>query len=406
LPFLNVDFIKIGYFYQHASIKAQDALRTGTGEAGTMAALVNISTIVKVFFSRRVRIEAPDPLSLVQEPSVDLVARRSPDNALHLRWTFAAERVDVYASPTPGVPGQLVRQVADANEVTIAGLDHQTRYYFTLKIQGRGREWQRTVAERILPLKTGVNFRDLGGYPTSDGHFTRWGRLFRAGSFSRLSDADRDYLGALSLKLVCDLRSDQETEQNPDVMPAPGVEYWHHPLFTHKESQDGVRRFLLSLNNAERIKNALLESYTLDMIDRKGPLFGEILRRMADSAHLPMAFHCTAGKDRTGVTAALLLAVLGVPEDIIVADYSISNLYNATFRHALKDNSRGLRILRLTQDDLMPLLLAHPDTMRGTLRHVREQYGSYESYLDAQAGVDAATVARLRGLLLEGVSLG
>lgn len=398
---LNVNFTKIGYFYERDGRVGRDSTTGNTPGQQLMAALVNLSTIFKVIFSRRARVVAPDPLSLVIEPAVDLTVKRTATHVLLVRWTFPADQVELYASTSPTERGDLLPVTPMGNEVTISGLDRATRHYFTLKVRHGGRTWERHVAERALPLETGVNFRDIGGYPTAAGKHTRWGLLYRSGSFSHLTEFDQAYLRRMGFKLVCDLRSDQEVEQNPDVLPDADTAYWHHPLFTHRESQEGVRRFLLSVNDADKMKNALQESYTQDMIDHKGPLFGEIMRRFADPTQLPMAFHCTAGKDRTGVTTALLLAVLGVPEEIIVADYSISNLFNATFRTALKNNTRGLRILRLTQDDLMPLLLAHPDTMRGTLHYVRENYGTYERYLLTQAGLDEPTISQLRALLLQ-----
>jgi protein-tyrosine phosphatase len=366
-----------------------------------MAALVNFSTIIKVIFSRRARIEAPDPLSLIVQPPVDLSVTRQPDDTLLLRWTVAAESVDVFASSQPGHLGTRLHTGVTGSEVAVTALDRGVRTYFTLQFSHAGRTWTRKVAERILPLEHGANFRDIGGYPAADGRHTRWGLIIRSGSFSGLSDFDRAYLPQLGLKLVCDVRTDSEVEHHPDALPDPSSVYWRQPLFTQKESQAGVRRFLLSVNDAEKIKNALLESYTLDILDRKAHLLSEILRRCADPAQLPMAIHCTAGKDRTGVTLALLLAALGVPDDFIVADYTLSNLYNATFRHALKSSSRGLRILRLSQDDLMPLLLAHPDTMRGMLGYLRQHYGSVESYLATQAKLDSDWLLRVRTLLLE-----
>ena len=365
-----------------------------------MAALVNFSTILKVMFSRRARIAPPDPLSLVLQPQVDLKVTRQPDDSLQLAWTFPADQVSIYASANRDQLGDLLGTVTSGKDFATSGLDRHVRYYFTLKVSHGGVTTERTVAERILPLEAGANFRDIGGYLGADGKHTRWGRIFRTGSFANLTDFDRTYLTQLGLKLVCDLRTDSEVDHHPDVLPEPLPTYWRQSLFTHKESQDGVRRFLLSVNDIQKVNNALLQSYTLDMLDRKGSLFGEILRRCADETQFPLAIHCTAGKDRTGVTIALLFAALGVSDDIIVADYSLTNLYHASFRSTLSQNSRGLRILRLTQDDLMPLLLAHPDTMRGTLRHLREKYGSYEGYLAQAAGIDSAVIATLRRLLL------
>ncbi|MFN8419726.1 MAG: tyrosine-protein phosphatase [Anaerolineae bacterium] len=366
-----------------------------------MAALVNLSTIVRVFFSRRVRVETPDPLGLVVEPSLDLTASRQQDDSILIRWTFPADSVAIYASSDPNQQGARLREVSGSQQALISDLDRRVRYYFTLLVHHNGSPTRRVVAERILPLELAPNFRDIGGYPAADGKHTRWGKLFRTGPFSSLTDFDREYLLQLHFKLVCDLRSETEVEQMPDTLPDSASEYWWHPVFSHKESTAGVRRFLLSVNNIDKLNSALQESYKQDMIDKKGAIFGTTLRRILAADTLPMSIHCTAGKDRTGVTVALLFAALGVPDEVIIADYSLSNLFNYYFRAALKDNSRGLRILRLTQDSLMPLLLAHPDTMRGTLAHIRTTYGSYANYLNDQCGVDSAMIQQLRTLLLE-----
>jgi protein-tyrosine phosphatase len=221
--------------------------------------------------------------------------------------------------------------------------------------------------------------------------------VYRSGSVSHFTDIDRAYWQQLGLHWICDLRSEREVERSPDVMPAPSTEYIRLPMFTEKESTAGVRKFLLNMNN---LQLALMHSY-IQMLDDKGHIFGTIFRRLLQPDGLPGLFHCTAGKDRTGVTAMLLLGVLGVPDDLIVADYTLTNQFHHNLRAQLSANARGLRILRLSQDDLMPVLLAHPDTMRGTIAHLRQKYATYEGYLSTQAGISASDVACLRGLLLE-----
>src|SRR5688572_16336364 len=119
-----------------------------------MAALVNFSTILKVFFSRRARIEAPDPLSLVIQPQVDLKATRQPNDDILLAWTFPAEQVEIFASPNRDQLGTSQGMVTNAQEFTLTGLDRRIRYYFTLKITNTSQTAERKVAERILPLET------------------------------------------------------------------------------------------------------------------------------------------------------------------------------------------------------------------------------------------------------------
>jgi protein-tyrosine phosphatase len=111
--------------------------------------------------------------------------------------------------------------------------------------------------------------------------------------------------------------------------------------------------------------------------------------------------HCTAGKDRTGFTAAILLAVLGVPDEAIYADYSLSNRAYPVFYEGTARSVQPLARIGLYPDDLHVLLLADPAVMQALFGRLREQYGSLERYLAACAGVDARTLEQLRARLLE-----
>src|SRR5690606_24803664 len=111
--------------------------------------------------------------------------------------------------------------------------------------------------------------------------------------------------------------------------------------------------------------------------------------------NLPLLFHCTAGKDRTGTSAMILMSLLGVPDDIIATDYSLSNQYYANFRQYVAEAIRSVRWMGLTVDDLRPLLIADPALILAALAAVREKYGSVEAYVTQRCGVDTETISRL-----------
>ena len=146
-----------------------------------------------------------------------------------------------------------------------------------------------------------------------------------------------------------------------------------------------------------------------DTVDMQARAEGDGLRRTGDDAcrraqsddGLPAVIHCTAGKDRTGIASALLLAALGVPEDTIIADYSLTNRDYAHIYELVKAQMAPLMRFGLTADDLHPLMLANPETLRAALRYLHQHYGDVETYLRERAGVDEATLARLRNTLLE-----
>ncbi|MBZ0274764.1 MAG: tyrosine-protein phosphatase, partial [Anaerolineae bacterium] len=291
---------------------------------------------------------------------------------------------------------QPVADITGEQQATIPGLNPETRWYFRLIFADGTRL---TTAERILPLKKVANCRDIGGYRTTDGRRTRWGRIYRSGSVAHPAESDVEYLGRLGLQLVCDLRSAEEVETAADVLPEqPTLAYRHLPITAEGTSQ---RRQSALLFDPIRLVRMFEDTYLHTFIDDHARTFGDALRLLADETTLPALFHCTAGKDRTGLTAALLLLTLGVPEETVIADYSQSNrYYEAVHAYAAK-MLRPMAFLGVKADHMQPLLTADPALLRTALAYIRDHYGSIESYLLNAAGLDADTLARLRVNLLE-----
>jgi len=146
---------------------------------------------------------------------------RSAEGDYLITWTesFSAVPVDVYASTRPddAAGGELVHGGGEQG-VRIDSLREPRRHYFYLQpADGQGL----TVAERLLPLRGGTNFRDMGGYPTEDGRRVKWGRLYRSGHMSYLCDEDLAYLEGLAIGLCCDFRREDERRNEPSRLPHP-----------------------------------------------------------------------------------------------------------------------------------------------------------------------------------------
>lgn len=250
-----------------------------------------------------------------------------------------------------------------------------------------------------LMLDGVINFRDVGGYHTTDGGRVRTGLVYRSGALHNLTESDLNKLHDLKLKLVCDLRSEEERAAEPDKLPPnPAPTYLHLPL---AGEDDRRKRLIAVLFNRRQLATMMREFYVEVIIERNARLYGDMLRRFADPANLPAIIHCTAGKDRTGVGVALLLSLLGVPEDTIIADYSQSNRH---YEHFLAFGRRAVEPiawLRVKAEDLQPLFLADPDNLRAVFVHIHQRYGSTETYLREAAGLDDTTQARLRAVLME-----
>lgn len=342
------------------------------------------------------------PADLIIQPAEPVRVERLPDGDYAIHWQGPAERVSVHVidSPDPAaapiatydfqVTGSKRSVVCDWATGVASLAAGKCRPCFLVDLDGR----RHVVAERDLPLSGGVNFRDVGGYRTADGRVVRWGRVFRAGSLAGLTDEDVACLARLGLRLSCDLRSWEEVVARPDRLP-PGAVSRHTAVVTEVGR---VRRVVALFRKRHRIQELLQDAYIV-MLDQNGPLFAGIIRATADSANLPLVIHCTAGKDRTGLAVALLLLALGVPEETVIADYTLSNRAFDLLAGRMRSEMEPLYRLGFDEAQLRPFLLAEARTLAGALLHLLRRYGSVEQYL-LRAGLDMAALERARETLL------
>jgi protein-tyrosine phosphatase len=292
--------------------------------------------------------------------------------------------VDVAVGPTPeAVDHTHARRVPAAEQrVRLEGLG-PGRHYVSVAPAGEGGAV--VAAERLVPLEGAVNFRDLGGYPTRDGGHTRWGRVFRSAGLHRLTLADRVQLERLGLRVVYDLRRDDERERDPNAV-GDDLRAVPVPLMSGKgdmTNPDGVA-FLLDVYR--------------EMIAGAAPLLASVLTGLTEPDGVPAVFHCAAGKDRTGITAAMLLSVLGVGDEHILDDYALTERYS--------DGTHPAVVERMLADgfhpDALVGLASSPRHLMGTIiEEVRAAHGSAEAYLVAQGGLDPEVPAELRRLLVQ-----
>ncbi len=219
------------------------------------------------------------------------------------------------------------------------------------------------IRSRKIALEGTVNFRDLGGYGTLDGRHTKWGRIFRADGLSHLSDADLSVLEELGIKCVIDLRTESEVNEGFFPVDKLAVSFHHHPLMRHVGS-----------NNDFSVAPGFLATTYLDMADESHGEIAQVLRLLANRNNTPAVFHCTAGKDRTGVTAAVLLSLLGCSRETIVADYTQSHAAMDALRQKLALKYPAAKDTIMAADDLfsadaasIELFLDHLETRHGSV---------------------------------------
>jgi protein-tyrosine phosphatase len=242
------------------------------------------------------------------------------------------------------------------------------------------------TVDRLIALEGAVNFRDLGGYATIDGRLTRWRVLFRADGLGELTPPDLDIVRELGIRTVVDLRSGYEVESSRFDTEAHPVTFHHTP-------------FIDALPNPEEFERqpGFLGTLYKDMLDDAAPQIVNALQALTAPDARPAVFHCTAGKDRTGLLAALVLSLVGVPEETVVRDYALSGEAMARLRAKLvlkyPDGKEAI-------ENANEAFSVEPDHMVDLLAHLRERDGSVEAYA-ARIGVTDEVVDRLRAGLLE-----
>jgi protein-tyrosine phosphatase len=219
---------------------------------------------------------------------------------------------------------------------------------------------------RLIPLEGCLNFRDLGGYTGEGGRKVRRGRIYRADDLSKLSPADIVYLGELGISTAIDLRSIGELNRAPSPLRGrPGFTYHHVQLL------DGVNS---APDGIPRIQN-LPEMYK-SLLPEAGPQIRRVFQILHDREGRGVVFHCTAGKDRTGVIAALILNLCGVSDEDVITDYALTYELMRPFFDVMAEEARKA-------DTPIPeqLFQSEPAFMREFLSFLKQTYGGAESYL-------------------------
>ncbi len=251
--------------------------------------------------------------------------------------------------------------------------------------------------DRQVRLEGARNFRDLGGYRGWDGRTVRQGRLFRADGLDGLTAADLGVLAPLGLVTVCDLRGALESAARPDAR-IDGAEVVALPM-GEGAADHGDLIALVASGELPGVTETDMADIYLSMLERFAAPLGQLVALAADPDRLALVFHCAAGKDRTGVAAALLLGALGVAPDTILDDYELTNRYRSAWRIAqLRPElaARGVDI-----DVMAPYFSAPRVALATALDWIDARHGSIEGYLQGPAGVAPGTLERLRDSLLE-----
>jgi protein-tyrosine phosphatase len=314
-----------------------------------------------------------------------------------LRWAALGDDVTIWQLPTADAAAKagkpLVRAARGGEAVMTVPIS--PRPYFLLRDKA-GRELR--LAERVLPLEGGVNFRDLGGYRTADGKDVAWGKIYRSAVMSGLTPADYRYLGTLGIGAICDFRASDERAREPVNWPAGmnmkvlarDYKLEMAPLLAVFGGKD------ISEAKTQAAMASFYEQLPFTFAGQFKEMFGELLRGDA-----PLAFNCSAGKDRTGMAALLVLSALGVPRETAIEDYLLSNRYykpRPPQPGAAADPTMAM-FARLPPDVIKALMGVDRRYIEASLAAI-DARGGMDRYLREDMGLGPNELARLRTLYL------
>jgi protein-tyrosine phosphatase len=321
---------------------------------------------------------------------------RTNANQLAISWA-ARGPVDVLVSDNPDATAKTATLVskadADGSHLVEAGI--RDRRYILLYDTKTGETLR--VAERLVPLEQGSNFRDIGGYPAADGKHVRWGRLYRSGGQPLLTEADVAEIQSLGLKSMVDLRSMEERQLAPSRVtgvPYTAIGYSMRALMP--ASQTAMQNGGTVYRNFPTLLAPQLRLIVEQLIDDDAPL----------------AYNCSAGQDRTGFVTAMLLSALGVPRNTILADYHLSTelrhpeyeMARITPEAAAADPVAAMFARYQTPATAKPTPLKDAQGrafLESAFDEIESRHGSVDAYLEREAGITPAARALLRAKYLE-----
>lgn len=328
------------------------------------------------------------------KPTLTVLCELDKSGNYILKWEIYPDvdstQADIYISDNDSVFPSVATMVVSANDyiAVIKPDERHKRRYFKINIKGTLSE---AVSNRFFEMDSIQNFRDIGGYTTGDGRTVRWGKIFRSGSFYKMTKEDSLELNSLKIKTVIDLRPEDSKLRNPD---------------RYKVANN--IRLPIALNGYSSIANKVFEGKLLrgdaviytqdtyrDMVNNFASEYAQLFDYLCDENNYPIAYQCFLGKDQSGLATYFLLRALDVNADMIEEDYMGSNL---GIRPKLLKGADSLTEAR--QEALTMLTKTDIAYLKYGLSCIREKSGSIDNYMIHDLKLTPEKRKKLRSILL------
>lgn len=234
-------------------------------------------------------------------------------------------------------------------------------------------------------MEGGYNFRDLGGYKNRRGEQVRWNTIFRSDDLATLTDLDLDYLAGIPLISIVDFRGVDEIKEAPDRIPESVKNVYSYSIMPGNMNSEQIKKLSKNIPVDQLMKKMYVLLVTQpEIVDQYRRFFA----LMQDNFTAPLLFHCSAGKDRTGMAAALFLSALDIDEEAVIQDYLLSNRYiPAKYAQVIAQQPQYKIAFEVDRSFI-----------ETAFSQIRKDYGSVNNYLETVLNVD---LEKLRSLYLE-----
>ena len=239
---------------------------------------------------------------------------------------------------------------------------------------------QENTNERLLPMTGAYNMRDLGGYKNIEGNHVKRNTFIRSDDLGNLTITDLEYLAHLPLRTVIDFRGEEEKRSTPDRLPETVSKYIQLPIEAGDISD-------IARSDKNDMATVMEQVYGY-IIRNQQSTYSEFFKIISVNKNTPLLFHCSAGKDRTGIAAALLLSALGVDRKTVIEDYMLS----------AKHIPQKYEFITKAHPELKPLVTVKEEYIETAFHVMDKEYGGVENYLVNNLGAD---IKKLRELYTE-----
>ncbi len=355
-----------------------------------VALMSGITFLLGSCFFRYKKVNLPDR-TLVEKVYIDrmdngdYMFQFNSNDTFTVYQGYSVETID-WAKP--------VRTVSQST-VLLENYNFAKRFFFGFE----NTKGERFIAsERLIPMENASNFRDLGGIPTKDGRVVKWGKIYRSGKLNKLDSKDLDYFNTLGINTIVDFRDDVEVVKDKTRFPTNReINKIRTPIGDRSGNmQAELRKQIKSADQKTFDSEKFVADVMREFIDTFAFQYQPFLDLVDDLDKAPVLYHCSAGKDRTGLGTAIILGMLGVDREVILDDFMMSNYYrNKDINKTLRKTSFVAK-QRVTQ----PLVEVKESYLKAAFEAIDNKYGNMENFLEKEYGYDQKKLEAFRNKYL------